>query len=68
MWTNKDGSKVQSNVWVKRLGLFLIIVAMYSEWFKSHPRTFWLSLFCIIGLIIVSTILKGMWRLIKSLF
>lgn len=68
MWTNKDGTKHEGNVWLKRLGLFIIIVACFSDYFKSNLQLFNIIFFGLIALALFSIIFKNLWGFIKDIF
>lgn len=56
------------NPWIKRLGLFFIIVGLSANYWKEHPVLFMTILIVIILLAIVWGILKFFVRDIKDLF
>lgn len=68
MWTNKDGTKNYGNVWLRRLGLFIIIVAIFGDFFRNNLWLFWLILILILSGFILSMIFGGIFRFFKDIF
>jgi len=56
------------NVWLKRLGLYIIIVAVFSSFFKAHIILFFVILFTILGLAILRYLGRGFIQFFKDLF
>lgn len=56
------------NPWIKRLGLYIIIVGVFADFFKQHIILFFFILFGIIGLAILRVIGVGIVQVFKDLF
>lgn len=68
MWRDKDGTKIEGNVWLKRIGLFIVIVACFPYFVKENDKIFHEILFWLIVLAVVSYIIKNVWGFIKDIF
>ena len=59
---------ISQNVWLKRLGLVILVIAMFPAFYSSNMGVFGIILFVVAGLAVVTYAIKLIKGFFKSLW